>query len=363
MPHSSLAFLLRKVFASIRKEEQNGPNQISDNSRRKFLKDATLAAGGMALLPSIAKSLYFPGGDKARIVIVGAGMAGLNAAYQLKKHGLKSMVYEASARPGGRMFTLQDQFGQNITTDLGGEFVDSTHKEIIQLSQELNVEFYDLRRDNLSPKAFYFDGRHLNEEDLRNAIRPFTAQIEKDMRSLPEKINHNTASSFVHLDNQSICEYISGIGIKGWLYNFLNVVLTREYGMEASEQSAINFLIMFADPSQAGGDYELFGDDHEVLKIKGGSQHLTDQLYQQVKEQVVLKQKLSSISKDKSRGYELVFDNDEGSKKVVADLVILAIPFSILRKIRCEIDMPDEKRKCIDELGYGNSGKFIMGMK
>ncbi|MBS1600217.1 MAG: FAD-dependent oxidoreductase [Bacteroidetes bacterium] len=363
MPRSPLTFLLKKTFADIIREEKYNKTKPGDNSRRQFLKDAALTAGGVALLPSFTKTFSFDLADDTKIAIVGAGMAGLNSAYQLKKLGLKSTVYEASARTGGRMLTLENQFGKNITTDLGGEFVDTTHTEIIQLTKELNVDFYDLRRDSLSPKAFYFDGKHLDEQDLRDALLPFSAQIEKDMHSLPEKINHTTAASFRHLDNQSISEYISGIGIKGWLYNFLTVVLTREYGMEASEQSAINFLIMFSDPSQSGKDYELFGDDHEVFKIKGGSQHLTNQLYKQVREQVQLKYKLTAISNDKTKGYELTFDKDGTTQKIIADYVILALPFSILRKIKCDIDMPAEKRKCIEELGYGNSGKFIMGMR
>jgi len=363
MPHNPLTYLLKKVFADIIRNNRQDSVNAFDNSRRKFLKESVIAASGMALLPSFTRASLFQANRNEKIIIIGAGMAGLNAAYQLKKQGLASTVYEASGRTGGRMFTLRDKFGKNITTDIGGEFVDTNHEEILRLAKELKVDFYDLRNDELSPKAFYFGDKQLNEKDLREALSPFSKQIEKDILSLPEKINYRNAAAFEHLDNQSITEYLSNIGITGWLYDFLNVVLTREYGMEASEQSAINFLIMFADPIAAKKDYELFGDDHEILKIKGGSQHLTNQLYNQVKEQVQLKHKLIAIQRDKLKGYELLFDQ-AGTKKIIrADYVILAIPFSILRKIKCSIDMPAQKRKCIEELGYGNSGKFIMGMR
>lgn len=359
--HSPFIHLLRKAFFSSLREDEISHEQMGD-SRRKFLRDAGLMAGGMALLPTFADAFTLGDTQHTSIAIVGAGMAGLNAAYQLKKLGLKSTVYEASARAGGRMFTIKDKFGKGITTDLGGEFVDTDHTEIIQLANELNVDFYNLKLDKLDPKTFYFDEKHLNGEDLKRAIHPFVRLIEKDVKSLPRQINFTTATSFQHFDNLSISEYINSIGITGWLNKLLNVVLTMEYGMETSEQSAINFLIMFTEPISAEKDYELFGDEHEVFKIKGGSQHLTDKIYQQVNDRVLLGYKLTAISQTKTKKYQLSFDQKGVIKRFTADYVIIAIPFSILRKIKFDIPMPPEKRKSIDELGYGNSGKFIMGV-
>ena len=113
--------------------------------------------------------------------------------------------------------------------------------------------------------------------------------------------------------------------------------------MEASEQSAINFLIMFEPPKD--NYYEMFGDDHEVFKIKGGSQQLSDALYNQVKEQVVLKHQLVAINKNKKAGYDLLLKNNDETKTTHADYVLLAIPFTILRKIKMNIEMPAAKKK------------------
>lgn len=351
-------------------------NTLAHN-RRRFLRDASLAASSL-LIPGGLKSFspdglkhQNPGDPVSReedpasipIAIIGAGMAGLNAAYQLRRWGITATVFEAADRVGGRMFTLKDKFGPGITTDIGGEFVDTTHTDILQLGKELGLELYDLRKDTLIPKTFWFDGRLLGEEDLRQAIRPYTDRLLKDIRSLPPVISHVTADSFRQLDQLSILDYFHQIGIEGWLFHFLDTVLTREYGMEAAQQSAINFLIMFDAPIPADKDYELFGQNHEVFKIKGGSQHLSDTLYQQVKNQVQLRQKLVAVGTNGLQGYQLHFEDRRGRRSTVrADQVIIALPFTILRSITLDIPMPKEKRKCIDEIGYGNSCKFIMGM-
>ena len=58
-----------------------------------------------------------------RIAVVGAGLAGLNCAYRLKKAGYTAQVYEASARAGGRVYTTKDIMAPGLATELGGSFL------------------------------------------------------------------------------------------------------------------------------------------------------------------------------------------------------------------------------------------------
>jgi monoamine oxidase len=296
------------------------------------------------------------------VVVIGAGIAGLNAVYQLQKSGINSTLYEASDRIGGRMFTLHDEFGQGITTDIGGELVDTTHQDILDLVKELGLSLHDLRKDTLARKTYYFGGKSLSEDDLKNSLKPFVVQLTKDIKSLPDIISYKAAAQFERLDKQSITGYLKAIGISGWLFDFLNVTLTREYGMEASIQSAVNFLIMFVPPADQEKGYELFGPEHEVFKIKGGSGALTNALYQKVKDDVKTGYTLKSIGKNDDNSYNLEFDNQ--GKTVVAKTghVIVAIPFTMLRLVKLDIPVPAEKTKCINEIGYGNSSKFIVGV-
>jgi monoamine oxidase len=363
MSRSPFTDLLKKAFSDSVKDNKIASKEFSQ-SRRKFLRDTAYAAGSIVLMPSFLQADYSNknSAGKKTVAIIGAGIAGLNACYQLKKQGIHATVYEASARAGGRMFTMKDEFGKGITTDIGGEFVDTTHTEIIQLVKELGLAFYDLNDDHLEPKELYFGGKHLTNTDLKNAFAPFVKQLVKDIKSLPEKISWQTAEAFHALDNQSITEYISGIGISGWLYDFIDVVLTREYGMEASEQSAINFLIMFEPPAKSGAYYEMFGESHEVYKIKGGSQQLTHALHEELKQQVVFSHQLIAVDKGSEKNYALSFQSNNETNTIHADYILMAIPFTILRNIKLNIEMPAEKRKCIDEIGYGNSCKFIMGL-
>lgn len=362
MPRHPLTIILQRAFeAALQNGKARKQRHVNDESRRKFIRNAALAAAGTVLVPPFIQAMPLETAHK--IAIIGGGIAGLNAAWQLKKLGIEATIYEASDRTGGRMFTMTGYFGEGLTTDIGGEFVDLTHKDIIGLVEELGLDFWDLRKDTLEPMVFHFGGQRLTEADLSKALEPYVLQMVKDIESLPEERSYATAEAFRHLDNQSILAYIRSIGMSGWLYDFINVVLTGEYGMEASEQSAINFLIMFTAPENGDGKYRMFGDEHEVLKIRGGSQALTNALTTKLSKQVMYSHKLVKLEEGPEGQYRLHFEGKGKSKQVVADHVILALPFSVLRSIELKVEMPEGKRKCINEQGYGTSCKFIMGMK
>src|SRR3984885_10228090 len=107
-------------------ENGEGSNSLS---RRQLLRMIGAAAGGSAMYQAMsslgfaAESPYrgpidLQGAPRgASVVILGAGMAGMTAAYELRNAGYKVQVLEYNARPGGRNWTLR---GGDRYTELGG---------------------------------------------------------------------------------------------------------------------------------------------------------------------------------------------------------------------------------------------------
>ena len=97
------------------------------------------AAGAAVLSPVLDWSAYARGQPKGPIAIVGGGVAGLTAAYRLHQAGKTPIVFEASNRLGGRMWTRYD-FYKGMFCERGGELVDSNHLDLMHLLDELGLE-------------------------------------------------------------------------------------------------------------------------------------------------------------------------------------------------------------------------------
>ena len=107
-------------------------------SRRAFL-----ASAGVATAATVVPRFSFAAAEPT-VVIVGAGIAGLNCALELADLGISSTVYEASGRIGGRMFSNTGYWNASQITEWCGELIDSGHTTIRRLARR-----FDLPLDNL----------------------------------------------------------------------------------------------------------------------------------------------------------------------------------------------------------------------
>ncbi len=74
------------------------------------------------------------------ILIIGAGAAGLMAAYELSAAGLPVMLLEAMKRPGGRIQTLHDE-GFTTPVEGGAEFVHGSLPITLRLLKEAGIPY------------------------------------------------------------------------------------------------------------------------------------------------------------------------------------------------------------------------------
>ena len=104
MPRSSLLNALMRIAADVdRAQRPARPVGWGPKIERRAALRGAASLAGMALLPRLPALAA----AEARVAIVGAGLAGLTAAYELSKVGLKPDVYEGSTRLGGRCYSIR----------------------------------------------------------------------------------------------------------------------------------------------------------------------------------------------------------------------------------------------------------------
>jgi monoamine oxidase len=82
-----------------------------------------------------------------RIAIIGAGIAGLNAALTLQDVSLACSMYEASNRIGGRMHSDTTTWADGMVSEWCGEFIDGDHRAIVHLIERFRLKTIDLGRE------------------------------------------------------------------------------------------------------------------------------------------------------------------------------------------------------------------------
>ena len=296
--------------------------------------------------------------QKNRVVIIGAGIAGLNAAYQLRKAGIPSTIYEGSHRCGGRILTHRnDALRMGIAPEFGADYIDSNHKDMLGLVREFKLEltneYEESRTAGLVHETFFFDGRHLSEKEIVAEFKTIAPTIAKDAVGLGK--NYDTAAARV-LDNTTLKDYIDRLACKQWLKDLLTSAYLAEYGLDTSEQSAINMLSMIG--TETSGDFKVFGDSDEKYRITRGNSALIEKLSEVLEQSIQLRHMLTAIS-DRS-GHTVLSFKDHAD--VPADYVVITIPFTMLRDVKLDLrDMTDAKRTAIRELGYGQNNKLFLG--
>ena len=110
--------------------------------RRTFLQAALAVPGMLALQAQTGTGLQ----TGRRVVIIGAGLAGLAAALELKKSGHRVTVLEARTRPGGRVYTLREPFSDGLYADAGAARIQDSHEYTLRY-----VKQFDLTLDPFFP--------------------------------------------------------------------------------------------------------------------------------------------------------------------------------------------------------------------
>jgi monoamine oxidase len=327
---------------------------------------AGIAFAGASSAGRFAKAAY--GAAAPRIVVVGAGLAGLTAAYRLKQAGYVAQVYEASNRIGGRCWSYRGSSGtwaDGQVAEHGGELIDQGHTAMRQLAQELGFKLDNLlsAQQNGTEDFFWLDDAYYTSEELSADLNGIYQKLHKDTSaaSYPTLWNLSTQRGR-ELDAMSIIDWLDETcpngGSKSKLGRILDIAYNIEYGAECSQQSALNLIYLLGYIGQ--GQFQVFGKSNEKYHVRGGNDQVPEALAGALAGQINRSSELVAIASNASRTtWTLTFKQGLTTTTVTADRVVLALPFSILRGVDFKnANFDPLKVTAINELGMGTNSKL-----
>lgn len=317
-------------------------NCPSGISRRRLL--AAAAAGGTAAtLPgeTAARAAITTHDAKRRaahrydVVVVGAGLAGLNAAHTIRHAGRSVVVLEARNRVGGRNYDVDIAPGKVV--EMGGEWTGPGQDRLLALAKRLHVKTFETYStgDNL----YYRNGTLTKYSgDIPPANPASLAELEAlilDLNRMAAGVDASKpwqASQAANYDIQSVEAYIHDQCKTDEARTLADIAIRGVYGDDATQVSLLDLLSAI---SGVGGDFNTLIGSAQSTRFVGGPQQLSKKLAARLHGRVHLEHVVRRVE---SHDHHVIVETDKDTYR--AEAVILTVPKPTISAIQFSPALP-----------------------
>lgn len=366
-------------------------------SKRKFLQSIGALAGAdvfhrtlqamglMAIGSAHAAPLELPrgAGEGKTVVILGAGISGMAAAYELSKAGFRCTILEATARAGGRNFTarsgvvLEETDSRQLTTfdsqrhmyaNMGPARIPYHHRTILNYCKEFGVELEMFTNDNratLFHNKERFGGKPVTSRqvitDMRGYISEMLAKsVNADTLDLPltSEEKENVLTMLRRYGGLNPDYLYKGSNRGGYKGTTLNAGLTGK----GEAVGPLDFgELMKADFWRYKMNYEQFLNSNPTLfQPIGGMDAIAHAFEQRVSPLIQYQSEVREIRKTEN-GVRIAFTKDNANREIQADYAISTIPAPVVKDI--PNDFSPEVQATFEEMTFVPAVKIAFQAK
>jgi monoamine oxidase len=333
--------------------------------RRDFLGFAVLAAGS---LPGCSP-LHRPAGQGTKkAIVLGAGLAGLVAGYELANAGHHVIVLEARDRPGGRIHTLREPFADGQHAEAGALFVPNNHHLALQY-----LKMFGLPLEPAMPlfeaRLFYVRGRRVVANRRAKIEWPFDLTAEENELGWAglwnEYVNKGLAvlgevtapgwpsgPQLEALDRMSVAEFLRSRGASPEAVELLRVGYLDLIGDGIESHSALHMLQRLALTQTSAGRFTSY-------RVSGGTDLLANAFAALLGPRIHYESPVVRIESGE-RSASVVVAQGGRHQRLSADHIVCTIPFSVLRQIELSPPFSPQKQRSIEELPYASVARVFL---
>jgi monoamine oxidase len=284
-----------------------------------------------------------------RVIVAGAGLAGLSAAHELAAAGAQVILLDARDRIGGRVWTMRDGFAGGQYGELGGEFIDENHRRVRGLAGRFSLPLVRVLRGGFTHRFRTPDG------DVKvSRTGPWDA-LE---RLLAPLISRYKAARGAH-DADAIRE-MATYSLREWLRQRdadpeVHAMVDSLRGFFLADAEDLSVLPVVAQLAARGSPAQA-----PVYRIAGGNSLLLDALVAHTPAHLLLSHCVRAVSQAADRVVVRATDTAGLLQEIESDAVVVALPASTLRDVQITPPLPDDQRKAIQRLRYGCATKTVV---
>jgi monoamine oxidase len=287
------------------------------------------------------------------VIVAGAGLAGLSAAYELTNAGIDATVVESTGRPGGRVHTLRNCFADGMFADAGAMCFTDDHTRVMQAVTRFGLPFQLIFPRHL-PSMFHLRGRNILVRDGARVKWPLPMTPAEQKLGLDGLV-----TTYLGPDVQKV-----GVpSLVGWpppqarQYDAISAqtLLERNHASKgAIELLGTGMLDLFGDGLESCSALFILAQaalfsPGQSFAVSGGMDRLPGAFAQALADRIVYGAPVVAIDQS-SRGVRVTCRTRKGPTVFRGDYLISAIPFTVLRRIPVSPDWSPAKRDVIHHL-------------
>ncbi|HXG01127.1 MAG TPA: FAD-dependent oxidoreductase, partial [Bacteroidota bacterium] len=248
-------------------------------TRREFLRQSALATASVLVSRPL---LGDPLPMRPRVIVLGAGLSGLAAAYALAKERCEVTILEARNRIGGRVLSHEIDSDKNLIIELGAEWIGNSHERMIALCRELELETFNNQ----------FETHLIYKNDYRSAGQwNYESAWASRFEELLNAFNAMPASEKRRLDRTDWWRYLMNNGISQRDLDLRELADSTDFGESIRHVSAYSAITEYAESSPK---------NEMDLKIRGGNSRLPQALAQRIgMDRIKLQHRVVSVRQER----------------------------------------------------------------
>lgn len=336
---------------------------VTTRTRRRILREIAAAAGVITTCSGLSARALAASRRDADVIVIGAGLAGLNAAVTLQDAGLSVLLLEGSNRIGGRVMTLDKVPGR---PEAGGTEFGAGYARCLSMIDRLGGFPMQKWKDTVElPFALYFDG----------TLMPVSAWADSPLNRLvgAERTAGGPmlgpfALTMMYAPRPSPLK-----GLDSWLLPE-NAALDIGYGKFLKSRGASEAALRFIGNEMPSGDVEtlsalwqhrlfrfqeFMGGLDGLRRIATGASRFPEGMAGLLKREIAFNTEVTAIRADRS-GVEVRARSGRSHR---ADRVVVAVPLPLLREIAIEPALPALQAAAVREFPYDSMVNVFFGVK
>jgi monoamine oxidase len=289
-----------------------------------------------------------------KVVVLGAGLAGLAAARDLEAAGATVIVLEARDRVGGRVHTLRTGFSDGQHAEAGADLIEAEQSHLRELASELGLKPVRILRRGW---AFYGP----DNQGRRRVRSGPGAFAEAERRLATEIADYQLADGRW---DSAVARALGRRSVADWLQsahaeNALSAALRGLRGFFLADPEDLSLLALvdqLAASEEPGGSKP--GNDR-VFRLADGNDTLPHAVANGLRTPVKLRHVVRRVTQTE-RGILTTFGHDGKQHQVQADYCVSALPASTLRDVLFDPPLPEDQWRAISTLVYGPATRLLL---